>query len=85
MTTKSEFILKYLTPLFPNGDYGLSIYENWCRFKPQKPGSAKNFRGAIAKLRESGKIEVYRTEARTAYRGNNWDAKRYYRVTGRTN
>jgi hypothetical protein len=80
MTTKSEFILKYLTPLFPNGDYGLSIYENWCRFKPQKSGSAKNFRMAVSKLRDDGKIEVYYIEPRTADRNNSWDAKRYYRV-----
>lgn len=83
MTSKGEFAISYLKPLYPNGDYILSIYEAWCQFKPTHPGSYKNFREALRKLRESGKIEVYRTEPRTAYRGNNWDAKRYYRVTGK--
>jgi hypothetical protein len=80
MTSKGEFILKYLDPLYPNGDYGLHMFERWAQFKPQKAGSYKNFRMAISKLRDDGKIEVYYIEPRTADRNNSWDAKRYYRV-----
>ena len=83
MTTKGEFIIERLKPLYPHGDYGLNLYDEWARFRPHKAGSYKNFRMAIAKLKQDGKIEVYQIVPRIGDRNNVWDAKRYYRVTGK--
>jgi len=83
MTSKGEFTISVLKPLYPEGLYILQIYEKWCQFKPIHPGSYKNFREALRKMREDGKIEVYKTEPRSAYRNNLWDNRRYYRVTGK--
>ena len=80
---KGEFIINYLKPLYPHGDYGLNIYNAWCREKPQKSGSYKNFRMAVARLKQDGKIEVYQIVPRIGDRNNLWDAKRYYRCTGK--
>ena len=82
MVTKAQFIVKYLEPLYPNGDYVLNMYHAWCREKPLKPGTYAGFREALRRLKDTGKIEFYKHVPQN--RPDIDDAmewgKRYYRV-----
>jgi len=75
---KVDFILQYLLDAGENGAYVKELYDAWvqlCLKLDKKPGSYKDFRTVVWKLRSEGTIEKFKTESVP----NRWD-RAYYRI-----